>query len=50
VAGVVSPEGINNFYDTNMPKNEEFNSLLNRVDYSINDRMKIYGKWYRTGR
>jgi hypothetical protein len=46
VAGVVSPEGSNNFYDTNMPKNEKFNSILNRVDYNINDRMKVYGKWY----
>jgi len=46
VPGVVSPEGINNFYDTNMPKNEKFNSLLNRVDYNISDRMKVYGKWY----
>ena len=35
VAGVVSPEGSNNFYDTNMPKNEKFNSILNRVDYNI---------------
>jgi hypothetical protein len=46
VAGVVSPEGINNFYDTNMPKNEKFNSILNRVDYNLNDRMKMWGKWY----
>jgi hypothetical protein len=46
VPGLVSPEGANNFYATNMPKNERFNSILNRIDYNISDRHKLSGKWY----
>jgi hypothetical protein len=46
VAGVVSPEGANNFYATNMPKNEKFNSILNRIDYNIGDNHKLSAKWY----
>src|SRR5262249_16540021 len=46
VPGVVSPEGINNFYDSGMPKNEKFNSILNRLDYSVSERQKLSAKWY----
>lgn len=46
VPGLVSAEGINNYYASAMPKNERFNSLLNRVDYNIGDHHKIYGRWY----
>ncbi len=46
VAGLVSPEGFNNYFASGMPKNERFKSAINRVDYSINDRHRVYGRWY----
>ncbi|MFB3825656.1 MAG: carboxypeptidase regulatory-like domain-containing protein [Bryobacteraceae bacterium] len=46
VPGLVSPEGDNNYYAANMPKDERFNSLVNRIDYNISDRHRVFGRWY----
>lgn len=46
VPGLVSPEGINNYYAVNMPKDERFNSLVNRWDYNVNDRQRLFARWY----
>jgi hypothetical protein len=46
VPGLVSPEGFNNYYAAAMPKNEKFNSLVNRIDYNISDRHRVFGRWY----
>ena len=46
VPGLVSPEGTNNYYAANMPKNERFNSILQRSDYNFNERHKLSAKWY----
>ena len=46
VPGVVQQDGQDNYYATNMPKDERFNSILNRYDYNISDRHRINGKWY----
>ncbi|MEK7408332.1 MAG: TonB-dependent receptor [Acidobacteriota bacterium] len=46
VPSLVSPEGFNNWYAVAMPKDERFNSLVNRVDYSLSERHKIFGRWY----
>jgi hypothetical protein len=46
VPGVVTTEGRFNYYATNMPKDEKFNSILNRYDYSISDNHRINGKWF----
>jgi hypothetical protein len=46
VPGLVSAEGANNYYASAMPKDERFNSLINRVDYNISDRHRINGRWY----
>jgi hypothetical protein len=46
VPGLVSPEGANNYYAMAMPKNEKFNSLVNRVDYNVSERHRIFGRWY----
>jgi hypothetical protein len=46
VPGVVGADGANNYYATNMPKDERFNSILNRYDYNISDRQRIAGKWF----
>ncbi len=46
VPGLVSPEGINNYYAVNMPKDERFNSLLNRWDYNVNERQRLFARWY----
>ncbi len=46
VPGLVSAEGQNNYYAANMPKNEKFNAIVNRVDYNISDHHRIFGRWY----
>jgi hypothetical protein len=45
-AGYVQPDGTNNFYDGDEPYNDYFNSIVNRYDYVVNDKMRINGKWY----
>jgi hypothetical protein len=46
VPGLVSPEGINNYYAANMPKDERFNSIVNRWDYNISERQRLFARWY----
>ena len=46
VPGLVSPEGANNYLAYAMPKDERFNSILNRADYNLSDRHKLFGRWY----
>jgi len=46
VPGLVSPEGYNNYYGVNMPKDERFNSLVNRYDYNFSERHRLFGRWY----
>jgi len=46
VPGLVSPEGINNYYAVNMPKDERFNSIVNRWDYNFNERQRLFARWY----
>jgi hypothetical protein len=46
VPGLATPEGINNYYASAMPKNEKFNAMMNRWDYNISDRQRIFGRWY----
>ena len=46
VPGLVSPEGINNYYALAMPKDERFNSIVNRYDYNIGERHRLFGRWY----
>jgi hypothetical protein len=46
VPGLVSPEGTINYYASAMPKNERFNSILDRTDYVINEKHKLSAKWY----
>lgn len=46
VPGLVTAEGQYNYLAMAMPKDERYNSILNRYDYNINDKMRISGKWY----
>ncbi len=46
VAGLVSPEGFNNYFAAGMPKNERFKSAINRMDYNLTERHRVYGRWY----
>lgn len=46
VPGLVSAEGANNYYGAAMPKNERFNAIVNRVDYAISDKHRLFGRWY----
>jgi Carboxypeptidase regulatory-like domain len=45
-AGFVQPDGTNNFYDGSEPYNDYFDSIVNRYDYIVSDKMRINGKWY----
>jgi len=45
-SGYVQPDGTNNYYDGSQPYNDYFNSIVNRYDYVISDKMRINGKWY----
>ena len=45
VPGLVSPEGFDNYLASAMPKNEKFNSIVNRYDWVINDKHRINGRW-----
>ena len=46
IAGIVQPDGTANYFQAGQPSNENFKSIINRVDYNISDRQRIYGKWY----
>ncbi|HKE28793.1 MAG TPA: TonB-dependent receptor [Bryobacteraceae bacterium] len=49
-AGLVQPDGTNNFYDGGQPNNDYFPDFLNRIDYNINNKQRLSGKWYFDGR
>ncbi len=46
IVGLVTPEGINNYRATNMSKNWDFNQFVNRYDYNLSDRQRLFGQWY----
>ncbi len=45
VAGLVTPEQLNNYLAFGMPKDEKFNSLINRYDYVISDHHRVNARW-----
>jgi hypothetical protein len=45
-AGLVQPDGTQNFYDGSQGNNDWFPDFVNRYDYVINDRQRLNGKWY----
>jgi hypothetical protein len=45
VPGLVSAEGFNN-YLAFMPAIDHFSSMVNRIDYNLSDRHRIFGRWY----
>jgi hypothetical protein len=46
VPGLVNAEGANNYYGAAMPKDERFNSLVNRIDYNLSEKHRLNGRWY----
>ncbi len=45
ISGKVTPEMYNNYFGSAMPKDEKFNSIVNRYDYAINQNHRINGRW-----
>jgi hypothetical protein len=45
VAGLVTPEQTLNYLATQMPKDEKFNSIVNRYDYVLTDSHRINVRW-----
>jgi len=43
--GLVTPEGFNNYLAFLMPKDEIFDSIVNRYDYIISDKHRINFRW-----
>lgn len=50
IAGLVTPEGRNNYFPDGVRTVEDFNSIINRVDYNITDRHRTFVRWYRNQR
>jgi len=46
VPGLATAEGFNNYFASGMPKNERFKSAIHRMDYNLNDRHRMFGRWY----
>jgi len=46
VPGVVSLEGVNNYFASAVLNDSKFNALVNRYDYNINDWHRVFGRWY----
>jgi hypothetical protein len=45
VPGLVTPEQTLNYLAFGMPKDEKFNSLINRFDYKLNDKHSFNVRW-----
>jgi len=45
-AGLVTPEGRRNYLAAGQLSGEAFDSLINRFDYNISGRHRLYGRWY----
>jgi hypothetical protein len=50
VPGLVSPEGINNYYAAGVPNISTYNALINRYDYAISENHRLSGRWYWSNR
>jgi hypothetical protein len=50
VPGLVGADGSNNYLAVAMPKDERFNSMLNRIDYTVNDSQRLFARWYWNNR
>src|SRR5271157_3365850 len=45
-AGLVQPDGTQNFYDGSQGNNDWFPDFVNRYDVVINQKQRLNGKWY----
>ncbi len=43
---IATVEGRNNYYAAQMPKDERFNSVVNRYDINVSEKQRLYGRWY----
>lgn len=39
------PTGLNNFVNGGVSNNDDFQNLLSRIDHTVSDSLKIYGRW-----
>ncbi|MCL4401633.1 MAG: TonB-dependent receptor [Acidobacteria bacterium] len=46
VPGLVSAEGLNNYYASGMPHDASYDALLSRVDFNISPRHRLNARWY----
>jgi hypothetical protein len=46
VPGLVNAEGANNYYAAQMPKNENFYSHVERIDYNISEKHRVSGRYF----
>lgn len=50
VPGLVTRDSLNNYFPDGVRTVEDFNSVVNRVDYNISPKQRIFGRWYRNQR
>jgi len=46
VPGLATIDGQNNYYSARMPISQRMHSIVNRYDYNIADRHRVFGRWY----
>jgi hypothetical protein len=46
IPGLVNAEGANNYYAAQMPKNENFYSHVERIDYNVSENHRINGRYF----
>ncbi|MEK7409313.1 MAG: TonB-dependent receptor [Acidobacteriota bacterium] len=44
--GLVTAEGFNNYFASGTPKNERFKSAINRMDWNVSERHRLFGRWH----
>ncbi|MFB3828434.1 MAG: carboxypeptidase regulatory-like domain-containing protein [Bryobacteraceae bacterium] len=49
-AGLVTAESLNNYLGLTGAGGEDYNALVNRYDYNLNERHRMFGRWFRSKR
>jgi hypothetical protein len=46
-AGLATPDGLNNYLGLQGAGGEDYNSVVNRYDYNISERHRVFARWFR---
>jgi hypothetical protein len=48
--GLATPDGLNNYLGLQGAGGEDYNALVNRYDYNLNERHRVFARWFRSKR